>query len=186
MTFWTYDRIISEVYSLDVVMIWWFSLQIMCPKTYSWPERRLMITILPDEVWGSGAPRGESKGPCRLPPSHVPYHLRLLWITDCVLNSVLTRATKRKACPQEGGSGTCCLDNKHTRVHFCRKLRSDCFSSHVFTQDFCPRGNHSNKCSWVVHKIFNLSSGRGSDLHVYKCFDMNEKCVWMTVKSYSV
>lgn len=23
----------------------------MCPKTYSWPERRLMITILPDEVW---------------------------------------------------------------------------------------------------------------------------------------
>ena len=133
-----------------------------------------------------GAPQGESKGPCRLPPSHVPYHLRLLWITDCVLNSVLTRATKRKACPQEGGNGTCCLDNKHTRVHFCRKWRGDCFSSHVFTQDFCPRGNHSNKCSWVVHKIFNLSSGRGSDLHVYKCFDMNEKCVWMTVKPYSV
>ena len=36
---------------------------------------------------------------------HVPYHLRLLWITDCVLNSVLTRATKGKACPEEGGMG---------------------------------------------------------------------------------
>lgn len=135
-----------------------------------------------------GGPTGGIQGTLQTPTlsSHVPYHLRLLWITDCVLNSVLTRATKRKACPQEGGNGTCCLDNKHTRVHFCRKSRGDCFSSHVFTQDFCPRGNHSNKCSWVVHKIFNLSSGRGSDLHVDKCFDMNEKCVWMTVKSYSV
>lgn len=76
----------------------------MCPKTYSWPERRLMITILPDEVWTLRTRREllnfedevwilrKATGfDTSKMTSHVPYHLRLLTV---FYYSVLTCATR--------------------------------------------------------------------------------------------
>lgn len=76
----------------------------MCPKTYSWPERRLMITILPDEVWTLRTRcellnfedevwilRKATGFDTSKMTSHVPYHLRLLTV---FYYSVLTCATR--------------------------------------------------------------------------------------------